>query len=448
MNLVELLKRLKELRERAVELRAIPSEDFTDELLAEFESNNEERGTVTRKIAAINDASDFDDGEDRTSNGSIPGQSSGIEVPDQPIYRSRFPLGEQMMDIRAATVDGPGASDARERLGQVVTRENERPENRAAGTGMVQAVGSDGGFLLQGESAIELMTNGFNNNAILSRTKNRVMTSQYIDIVQLKESSRATGSRGGGIRVYTDKELAQMTSSKTEFRKLRVEPKRLTGLYYASDEILNDAPMLEGEMASLFTDEFSFKAQDIALNGSGAGEGLGILNSGSLISQAKETGQAAATIVAENIYKMESRLLANESDMGNVVWLANREIKPQLPTLNLAIGTGGALVPLYQPRGSNVNSFSTIDGIPLIIIEQAAALGTVGDLVLCDLSKYLTASKGGINSASSIHLKFDYNQTTFRFVTWFDGQPEINSAITPYKGSATVSPFVALATRS
>lgn len=60
----------------------------------------------------------------------------------------------------------------------------------------------------------------------------------------------------------------------------------------------------------------------------------------------------------------------------------------------------------------------------------------------------MTVSKGGIDYASSMHLKFDYNQTAFRFVTYFDGQPKLKSAITPYKGNKTVSPFVALASRA
>lgn len=69
----KLLKQLKELRERGVKLSAIPSEDFTEELLTELENNNEELDNVTCKITAINTASDLDDDEDQTSNGYVPG---------------------------------------------------------------------------------------------------------------------------------------------------------------------------------------------------------------------------------------------------------------------------------------------------------------------------------------------------------------------------------------
>ena len=50
-----------------------------------------------------------------------------------------------------------------------------------------------------------------------------------------------------------------MTQSKTKFNKITVEPFKLTGLYYASDEILADAGMLQQEMSGLFQEEFSFK---------------------------------------------------------------------------------------------------------------------------------------------------------------------------------------------
>jgi hypothetical protein len=49
---------------------------------------------------------------------------------------------------------------------------------------------------------------------------------------------------------------------------------------------------------------------------------------------------------------------------------------------------------------------------------------------------------------SSIHVRFMTNETTFRFIYRFNAQPIWNSAITPFKGSNTLSPFVALATRS
>ena len=61
---------------------------------------------------------------------------------------------------------------------------------------------------------------------------------------------------------------------------------------------------------------------------------------------------------------------------------------------------------------------------------------------------YAAAVKGVVDSAYSIHLKFDYAQTAYRLIFEMDGQPWLNSKITPFKGSSTTSPFVTLATRA
>lgn len=376
-----------------------------------------------------------------------PGQTITIE--DAPVYRGAYPLGQQMVDVfLMSRPGGVGANEARSRHEQMVTREKALAEKRAAGTGgMVMATGQDGGLLLQGETSMDMIKNGFNNSAVLSRCSKRDLGfAQFVELVGIDETSRTDASRGGGCRVYNDAELSLIMQSKTKFDKIRLEPKRLTGMYFASNEILENAPILQSEMEQLFNEEFAFKGQDLAVNGSGAGEGLGVLKSPCLVTVAAEVNQGAATILFENLVKMKARILARSRS--NLVWIANQDIEAQLFTLALPIGTGGAVMPVYIPstnQGTGVDG--TLLGIPIVFIEQCATLGTVGDIILGDWSSYLAASKGGIQAASSIHLKFDYNQTAFRFVTYFDGQPRLKSAITPYKGAATTSPFVALATR-
>ena len=62
----------------------------------------------------------------------------------------------------------------------------------------------------------------------------------------------------------------------------------------------------------------------------------------------------------------------------------------------------------------------------------------------------LLADKGGIQSDTSIHVQFLYDEQVFRFIMRVDGQPVRASALTPYKGGAsyTQSHFIGLATRS
>ncbi len=81
-------------------------------------------------------------------------------------------------------------------------------------------------------------------------------------------------------------------------------------------------------------------------------------------------------------------------------------------------------------------------------LEQCNNIGGVGDIILGDLSQYLLIDKGGINTASSIHVRFLYDESVFRFIYRVDGQPIWNKPVTPFKGSNSLSPFVTLAARS
>ena len=269
-----------------------------------------------------------------------------------------------------------------------------------------------------------------------------------IKIPGIDETSRAS-TRYGGILGYWEDEAALKTASKPKFRKIELNLKKLIGLCYATDELLDDATALEGVIRDGFTSEFGFLLDDAIINGTGAGQPLGILNAGCLVSVAKETGQDADTVVTENVIKMYSRLFA--SSRPNGVWLINQNVEPQLFTMSLAVGTGG--IPVYMPAGGlSGQPYATLFGRPVIAIEQAATLGDVGDIIFADLANgYILAEKGGIQSDMSIHVRFLYDESVFRFVMRLDGQPVRASALAPYKGSSTndtQSHFIALAARA
>jgi len=88
-------------------------------------------------------------------------------------------------------------------------------------------------------------------------------------------------------------------------------------------------------------------------------------------------------------------------------------------------------------------------GKPIIWSKHCSTLGTAGDIVLADWSQYLVGQKAGQGASgkydTSIHLKFDADQTCFRFVFRIDGQPWWPSAFTPPQATNdTTSPFIAL----
>jgi len=172
---------------------------------------------------------------------------------------------------------------------------------------------------------------------------------------------------------------------------------------------------------------------------------LGILKSPALITVPKTASQTADTVTFNNVLDMWSRCRARNRI--NAAWYINQEIEPQLSKMSFTIGTEG--VPVYLPAGgASVTGYSTLFGRPVIPIEQAAALGDLGDIMLLDLNEYLLIDKGGINAASSIHVRFLYDESVFRFIYRVDGQPKRKKPLTPYKGASTLSPFIVLAERA
>ena len=356
----------------------------------------------------------------------------GITIKDKDKFSS---FGEQMSAVMRAGMPG-GAADPR--------------LFNAAASGLSESVASDGGFLVQQDFSTELLQDVFETGILASRCRRIPISgnSNSIKINGIDETSRAS-TRYGGIVGYWEDEAAEKTASKPKFRKIELNLKKLIGLCYATDELLSDSSALEGVIRQGFVSEFGFLLDDSIINGTGAGQPLGILNSGCLVSVAKETGQAADTVVAENVIKMYSRIFA--SSRPNAVWLINQNIEPQLFTMSLAVGTGG--IPIYMPAGGlSGQPYGTLFGRPVIAIEQAATLGDLGDIIFADLAGgYVLAEKGGISSDMSVHVRFVYDESVFRFVMRIDGQTIRSTALSPYKGSATLdtqSHFIALAARA
>lgn len=354
--------------------------------------------------------------------------------------RKFLSLGEQLMAVRNAY-----------QFGQVDARLRNKAVNDAGvalkATGLSEGVPADGGFLIQQEFVPTLLARVYETGILVSKVDRQKVgpNSNGMKFPADAETSRADGSRAGGIQMYWAAEAGAKTASIPQFRHISLELKKLIGLCYVTDELLQDAIALEVYINKKFTEEMGFKLDDGIVNGTGAGQMLGIMASPALVTVAKETNQVALTIVSANVIKMRARLWSKSRK--NSVWLINQDIETQLHQLNQAVGTGG--IPVYMPmNGLSSEPYDSLYGRPIIPIEQCQTVGTLGDIILADLSQYLMIDKGGMQAASSIHVKFLYDETAFRFVYRCDGQPWWNSALTPFKGTNTQSPFVALATRS
>lgn len=317
---------------------------------------------------------------------------------------------------------------------------------QAAAHGASENVGSDGGFLVQTDINNELLGEIIAAGQLASLATSREIGAgrNAVKFNVFDETSRATGSRYGGVRAYWTAEAGQKQASRPKMRQIEIALQKLAAMYVATDELLEDSTALESFVRPAFIEEMSFVVDDSMIRGTGAGMPLGILNADALVTVSKETGQAADTIVLENIDNMFVRILPGS--LANASWYINQELYPQLFQLSMVIGTGG--VPIFlPPGGAGASPFGNLRGRPVVPIEYASAPGDLGDIFLADWKQYVLVRKGGIRQDSSIHVYFDTDETAFRWVLRINGRPWRHSSLTPYKGSGTLSPFVTLQAR-
>lgn len=321
---------------------------------------------------------------------------------------------------------------------------------REKATGLSEGVAGDGGFTVPTEFRNTLMRNAVEASILLNRTTRIPMQTNSIAIPTIVESSRAS-SIYGGIIVYRPDEGGSISSSKPKFGKVELKLSKLAAMAYVTTELLEDSPIsMEPLLSQMFAEAIGFQIDEDIVNGTGVGQALGIMNSPSLVTVAKEGSQTAATVVTANILKMWARMLSRSHR--NAIWIANMDTFPQLAQLSLAVGSGGSMAGLLQTVTNGVTGapLQTLLGRPLFLTEHCQTLGTAGDIICLDPRQYLVGEKagGGIRAATSIHLKFDQDEVAFRFIVRMDGQPWQKTALTPKHGSNTLSSFVALATRA
>lgn len=320
-------------------------------------------------------------------------------------------------------------------------------EVKAAGDGLTSEVDSEGGFLIPVEFRAQLLKLAEEKSNLMGRCMDVPMSVNSVTMPYIKALDRSSGYIHGSIMLYWVGEEALKTESKPKFGQVTLTLHELAGLAYTSNQVLEDSPIsLQPLLTACFSDAFAWTMDNVLINGTGAAQPMGILNAPALVTVSKETGQSADTILYENIVKMEARLLpASEA---KAVYLANKDIFPQLATMCFPVGTGG--VPVYLPAGgASGKPYKTLMGRPLLFTEHCQTLGDLGDIFLADYSQYLLGQKKGrgIKADTSIHLKFDYDQTAFRFTFRVDGQPWLPSAITPRYSNDDLSPFVTLEAR-
>lgn len=303
-----------------------------------------------------------------------------------------------------------------------------------AAAGANEGTPADGGYLVPTNYAGGIVERMYQLGKVINRVSKDTISGNNMTYFAVDESSRAS-TRHGGVLGYWLAEGGTISSSKPAFRQVELKLKKVAALAYATDELLSDVTALESWLTRTVPGELIFQSEDAIFNGNGVAKPLGIMQSPALVSPLRVD---ASKVQLADILGMWSRRWAGVDDY---VWYINQDVMPQIFQI------GSTYQNLFMPQGFAGQPTATLLGKPLIEIEYAQTMGTTGDIVLAAMSQYQAIDKG-IQSASSIHVAFTTQDVAFRFVYRIDGAPMWNSALTPFKGSNTQSPFVSLATAS
>jgi HK97 family phage major capsid protein len=443
-RLAELRARVEALRNAASAAGRDLSEDEEIEIDGALDEIEVANGKVARFERLENLAAANASGGNRRSAPSAPG--GGLEASGRP-GSIQAPVQSQQ-DRNKWGWRGLGEFAAAVRNASVGASVDPRLMNAPTTYGQ-EAVGADGGFAVPPDWRNNVTSLIMGESSMISMC-DAIPTASNSVTAPVDEDSAWSAS--GGIRVFMRAEAGTMTASKPALKEITVKLNELYAFVPVTDELLEDAPLLENLLTTKAAEKLNFRINDLILNGTGAGQPLGIMNSPSRVTVSKESSQAAATVLAANVVKMYARMPAFARS--RAVWLINQDVEPQIHQLGLTISNpagsqlyGGA--PMFIPPGGMTSAPSgTLLGRPIVPTEACQTLGTAGDIILADLQSYFLPYKSaGIRSDVSMHLYFDSGHTAFRWTFRFGGQPWLSAPIGRKNGTNTLSHFVALETR-
>ena len=325
-----------------------------------------------------------------------------------------------------------------ERTGGRVDGEIERRVRmmNAATTYSSEGTGADGGYAVPPDFRNEIVEKVGGEFSLLPLT-NQVVTSSNEVTIPKNEVPCFDNSQGP--RVYWKAEAAALTESKIALETTTLRLNKLTALLPITNELVEDAPILYNYLQRAVPQKFIHEFNRVFIEGTGAGEPLGILNAGSLVSVAKETGQALTLLLFTNIVNMVGRMYS--PCFNRSVWIVNADVLPQLYQMKFSTATSDQPI-FLPPGGASASPYATLFGRPIYTLEAAKTLGDKGDIMLVDWSQYLTAAKAeGLRTDMCIHLFFDMDTSCFKFVWRLAGQPLWRTAITPASGSNNTLSF-------
>ncbi|WP_040663837.1 phage major capsid protein [Oscillibacter ruminantium] len=418
-----------ELSDKAEKLVMDGKFDEADALTTQMEGINSNIDTVIKAMqASQKNAGPVDLGDDGILVGGKKPEAKDAKK-DLHLFDS---IGEQLRAIVAQTKH-VGDDKRLSQINNVV---------QGVGTGS----GEDGAFAIQSDFAGAIMESAVQNSPLLQRLDRYTCSASSNSARWLRfDETDISESVFGGIKMHWAAEGGSVAASKPSSREMRLDLEKMMGFMYATDEMLQDTAFLTGLASTGFSLAADRLLTAAVINGDGAGKPLGIMQSGALVSVAKEASQAAATLLGDNIIKMQARAMPRNRE--RLCWLMHPDLEEQLPYL--AIKSGDASKFLWNPEGG-LGNFDTqrVLNKPVLFDDNCAAIGSKGDILLVDPFQYVLLMKGTAKQDWSMHVEFLTDQQCFRIVWRCNGAPKVDAPLTIKNSTKKRSPFVTLDARA
>jgi HK97 family phage major capsid protein len=426
--------------------------DLTASEAAQIDSNTarfhqlRRRGDIAEQTAALEDDDPPSAGR-RTSPAGYPGSTlaAGADQDEgfaRPI--AGLPMFRRLFGAHAVAETG-GCRDSGEFLRAVATG---AADNRLRAAANEQS-GTAGGFTVPMPLIADVFDMSLRQELVRPMARVYPMTSSTLSIAGLDTEDQSTRGTVAGLHMEMLGELQDGTDQTPKFRRVMLNAK--TGRIYAraSIELAEDSINFAHELIEGFSAAMAQGLDNQTYRGTGVGQMLGVLNAPGKIVVDKESGQAADTIVLQNVLKMYARMYP--PSIMTSVWWAHPSCIPQLFQLHKLFtnvagseNVGGALAPVFQQNADG--SFSML-GRPLQVTHHCSPLGDVGDLAFLNWKGYGVGLRRQAAIEANRFSAWQQFGEDYRLAIRFDGLPLRSQPIVIPDNADTLSDFVLLAER-
>lgn len=318
---------------------------------------------------------------------------------------------------------------------------------------MTERVGSEGGYLLPETLRAQVMS--YMTTAIVRPQATVIEMDAYrVGIPLLDNPSQASGKQVLGGLTFSLVEAGEtIPATNPGFGRLVMDARKIAAyLQGVPNELTADAAGAMGDLlARVVAMGLSWYEDDLFIaNGTGAGEPQSLANASCAVTVNRGNPD---TVALPDIASMAQSLHPAALQAGmtpgltSVRWLLSTDVFNQLLELYLAIGTPAntAVSPsAWFSLGDGYDTGPSLLGLPASPTDHQPALGSRGDLILADLSRYVVADRLVLTvERSPSGPGFAADASDFRIRSRLDGRHWVQSSTTT-EASQQVSPVVVL----